>query len=65
MLKKKKPPGNPGGLACNRKCCSKKKEKKRALDIIMRKYSGTGDHLYDEKKVDAITVIRVDIGDMS
>ncbi len=40
-------------------------EKKRALDIIMRKYSGTGDHLYDEKKVDAITVIRVDIGEMS
>lgn len=39
--------------------------KKKALDVIMSKCSGAGDHSYDEKKVDAITVIRIDIAEMS
>ena len=41
-----------------------RKEKEEALDIIMRKYSGAGEYAYSPAKVDAITVIRVDIETM-
>jgi nitroimidazol reductase NimA-like FMN-containing flavoprotein (pyridoxamine 5'-phosphate oxidase superfamily) len=39
--------------------------KKDALDVIMRKYSGTGGHSYDVARVNSISVIRIDIREMS
>ena len=40
-------------------------EKMDALDVIMRKYSGTGGHAYDDRRVNAISVIRIDIEEMT
>jgi len=40
-------------------------DKKDALDVIMRKYSGTGGHSYDDARVNAISVIRIDIREMT
>ena len=38
--------------------------KKDALDVIVRKYSGSGGHSYDDARVNAVCVIRIDIDGM-
>lgn len=39
--------------------------KREALDVIMHKYSGTGGHSFDDARVSAITVIRIEIQEMT
>jgi len=41
------------------------REKRAALDLIMRKYSGKNGHTYDDGRVDAIVIIRIDIENLS
>lgn len=44
---------------------TEKETKKRGLNCIMNHYGGEGDHLYDEKVLEKMTILQLDIKEMS